>query len=37
MRLTTLLSDLTQDGRVLFGTRVLRLFAYGLLSVILVL
>ncbi|MDO8585999.1 MAG: MFS transporter [Armatimonadota bacterium] len=37
MRLTTLLTDLTPDGRVLFGTRVLRLFAYGLLSVILAL
>jgi len=37
MRLTTPLNDLTGDGRVLFGTRVLRLFAYGLLSVILVL
>jgi MFS family permease len=35
--MTTLLSDLTPDGRVLFGTRLLRLFAFGLLSVILVL
>jgi len=29
--------ELTTDGRLLFATRVLRLFAYGLLSVILVL
>ena len=31
------LSSLTQDGRLLFRTRILRLFAYGLISVILVL
>lgn len=31
------LGELTPDGRLLFGTRVLRLFAFGLLSVILVL
>lgn len=32
-----ILDDLTRDGRMLFATRVLRLFAYGSLSVILVL
>ncbi len=37
MSTTRVLSDLSRDGRMLFGTRVLRLFAYGLLSVILVL
>ena len=31
------LRDLTRDGRLLFGTRMIRLFAYGLMSVILVL
>lgn len=29
--------NLTEDGRILFGTRILRLFAYGFLSVILAL
>ena len=29
--------DLTRDGRILFSTRILRLFAYGFLSVILAL
>jgi MFS family permease len=29
--------DLSMDGRILFGTRILRLFAYGFLSVILAL
>lgn len=33
----SVLHSLTRDGRVLFCTRILRLFAYGLLSVILVL
>lgn len=37
MRLRILIDSLTRDGRVLFGTRILRLFAYGLLSVVLVL
>jgi hypothetical protein len=30
-------SNLTTDGYLLFGTRVLRMFAYGFLSVVLVL
>ena len=30
------LASLTADGRLLFGTRCLRMFAYGMLSVILV-
>lgn len=33
----TSLSTLTPDGRLLFGTRMIRLFAYGFLSVVLVL
>lgn len=32
-----LLGSLTRDGRILFATRILRLFAYGALSVVLVL
>ena len=35
--MATLIGGLTTDGRVLFTTRFLRLFAYGLLSVVLVL
>jgi len=35
--MTQILGELTPDGRLLFGTRVLRLFAYGLLSIVLVL
>lgn len=31
------LDVLTRDGRLLFGTRIVRLFAYGLISVVLVL
>jgi MFS family permease len=31
------LQQLTRDGRILFGTRIVRLFAYGFLSVVLVL
>jgi MFS family permease len=30
-------SKLTTDGYILFGTRIIRMFAYGLLSVVLVL
>src|SRR5580765_429659 len=30
-------TSFTRDARILFGTRILRMFAYGLLSVILVL
>ncbi len=33
----TLLAVLTRDGRLLFGTRIARLFGYGFLSVVLVL
>src|SRR5438445_763065 len=32
-----LLAALTRDGRLLFATRILRLFAYGLISVVLML
>jgi MFS family permease len=34
---TSILATLNRDGRILFGTRMLRLFAYGFVSVILVL
>ena len=34
---TKVLRDLTGDGRLLFVTRMTRLFAYGLISVVLVL
>ena len=36
-RITKAELDLSLDGRVLFSTRILRLFAYGFLSVILAL
>src|SRR6478672_1671032 len=35
--LQRVLSSLTPDGRVLFATRTIRLFAYGLLSIVLAL
>src|SRR4051812_33874689 len=35
--LKRVLSSLTPDGRVLFATRTIRLFAYGLLSIVLAL
>jgi MFS family permease len=37
MRVATVLRALTRDGRILFLTRTVRLFAYGALSVVLVL